>query len=462
MIRPWTACAVFLLGFVHATQVSAEESRSLEQQFADKRLLFCFQGKGSCLPYDAGVLHEAHARIPAIGAGQVIVAGNSSGSIPAAYFGCFGFSPETVRHAEATLLAGNRDAVRDMENPNSKLSKLSRGRRTEIPHSVLREYIAFALGVEDWRDLTIDDIVRRSTARPRFPMLIVSCNKEVLDDAHPEDRNAARGLKKLDLDTFTVSWHANAHAFYREHPEQFRREQPDLNLGDYARIGHAVTYFVDASMYELLRRIPAEERQADLRLMTTAADVALAIMASTSEPTYFDPVVDPDPSKILAWEQPGDLGNVRRRVYYGGYIVAVPAQDVRRMLPGIHVFGTGWRHNPMMARRLLKNWLLADVEPVAQRTEWWIDAEAIPNEEFQSHMGVRDLTAQQEFEFGRQRAAECFAGAAGLPTYAHPPKFRTPAAAAILPSFPAEDLYESVDGTEQLKTRRGLGPLLGP
>ncbi len=448
-----------------ATSASADEvSPEFAKRFADARLMLSFQGKGSCLPYDAGVLHEAHARIPAIGQGQVIVAGNSSGSIPAAYFGCFGFSDQTVRHAERMMMEGNRDAVREMENPHSKLMKLSRGQRTEIPHDVLREYIGFALGVANWREAgSIDAIVRQSTARPRFPVLIVACNKEVLEDSHPADRSAARGLKTFDPDTLSVSWRAEVHSFYQRHPAQFKREHPDLKLSENPRIGHAVTYFVDASLYQLLSQVPPEERQADLRLMTDAADVALAIMASTSEPTYFDPVVDPQPEKILAWNERGDLGNVRRRTYYGGYIVSMPVQDVRRMLPGLHVLGTGWRHNPMIARKLLENWLLADVESVAHRAEWWADLEVNPNEEFQSHMGVRDLSPQQEFEFGRLRAQECFAGNAGLPTFTFPPKWDTPIAGAIWPSYPADDMLETRPGEgERLRTLRGMSALVEP
>jgi hypothetical protein len=443
---------------------AGEVDAAYVQRFAEARLLMCFQGKGSCLPYDAGVLHEAHARIPAIGEGQVVVAGNSSGSIPAAYFGCFGFSDATVRHAEDRMLNGNRDAVRDMENPHSKLSKLAQGERTEIPHDVLREYIGFALGVENWREAgSIDAIVRQSTARPQFPVLIVACNKEVLADAHPDDSSAARGLKRIDLDTLTVYWRDEVFAYYQQHPEQFRRDHPHLTLGDTPRIGHAVTYFVDESMYQLLQQVPADERQADLRLMTDAADVALAILASTSEPTYFDPVVEKQPEKIVASGAPGDLGNVQQRTYYGGYIVSVPAQDVRRMLPGVRVLGTGWRHNPMIARKLLANWLLADVEAVAQRAEWWIDLEANPNEEFVSHMGVRDLSSQQEFDFGQRRAAECFAGEAGLPVYAYPPRWATSCEHAIWPAQSVDDMLASDNqGAEHLKTMRGMGALLSP
>jgi len=46
--------------------LGARKPRGLEEldygmsvTLAEARLLLCFQGKGSCLPYDAGVLHEA-------------------------------------------------------------------------------------------------------------------------------------------------------------------------------------------------------------------------------------------------------------------------------------------------------------------------------------------------------------------------------------------------------------------
>ncbi len=147
--------------------------------------------------------------------------------------------------------------------------------------------------------------------------------------------------------------------------------------------------------------------------MTTADDVALAILASVSEPTYFDPVVEPQPSKLLAGAAPGDLGNVRKRTYYGGYLMPVPAQDVRRMLPGVRVLGTGWRHMPWTTQRLLAGSLLADLEPLGHLLEWWADLEVNPDLEFQSHMDFRDLSSQEEFAFGQRLAQECFAGAHG-------------------------------------------------
>ena len=169
-------------------------------------------------------------------------------------------------------------------------------------------------------------------------------------------------------------------------------------------------------------------------------------------------VVDPEPEKIL----PADAGDihdlVRQRTYYGGYIVSMPAQDVRRMLPMIHVLGTGWRHNPLVARRLLANWLLADCEQVAQRAEWWCDMEINPDREFESYIENRTLTGPEEYAFGLRRTRELFDEGGGLPAFVQPPAFDRPAAAAILPDDNAADRGAIL--AKPLPTLRGLGPLL--
>jgi hypothetical protein len=63
-----------------------------------------------------------------------------------------------------------------------------------------------------------------------------------------------------------------------------------------------------------------------------------------------------------------------------------------------------------MSRSLLRAWLLADIEPLSHLFEWWSDLEVNPDPEFESHMDFRDLTAQQEFAFGRRLAEQCFVG----------------------------------------------------
>lgn len=469
----WAAAIVFASVVVtpfdcpaRAQGTTDTASTTQDARFAAMELLLCFQGKGSSLPYDAGVLHEAYARLPSLRTGRTIVAGNSSGSIPAAYFCCHGFSDATVRNAEERLMHGNRDEVRAMENVNNKISKLARGLGTEIKHTALSEFIAFALGVRSWKDArSIDEIVRRSSVTPQHPCLIVACNKEVLEDRHPEDSFAPGRLKEIDLSTMEVSWKPEVHAYYRRYPERFRHDHPDLVLGADRRIGRAVTFFVDRSMHDLLGRIPAEERLGDLRLMTTAADVALAILASASEPTYFDPVVDPRPERILVADRRNLLDAVRRRTYYGGYIISMPAQDVRRMLPGVRVLGTGWRHNPLFARTLLKNWLLADCEQVAFLSEWWADMEVNPDPEFTSHMENRDTTGEQEYQYGLRRAREVFDRDGCLPSFVMRPRFDTAAESAIAPAHAAADMVAGPigpGGRPALKTMRGLGPLMQP
>jgi hypothetical protein len=159
------------------------------------------------------------------------------------------------------------------------------------------------------------------------------------------------------------------------------------------------------------------------------------------------------------------------------HIISLPGHDVRRMLPGIRVLGTGWRHNPLVARRLLAAWLLADCEEVAQKSEWWADLEINPDREFESHIEVRGLSGTEEARFGVRRARELFdaeregsPAAAGLPVFVKPPRYREAAAAAILPAASVRGATEAEMFTEQigpdghrvLRTLRGLGPLLAP
>lgn len=444
----------------HAQEVGDGLTPELRSRFSEMELMLVFQGKGSCLPYDAGVLHETYRRFDALRNNRVIVAGNSSGSIPAAFFCCYGFTDGNVQHATERLKLGNRDAVRNMEDVSNKFSKVAQGRSTEISHLELREYIAFALGVKQWEDTTsIEEIVRRSNAKPRFPCLIVAANKEVLENKHPEGQITSANLKELDTSNMDVSWRKEVYDYYSSHPNRFTQDHPHLKLGPTRRIGKAVTFFVDPSMYALLSQIPDNERTADLRLMTTAEDVATAILASVSEPSYFPEVIEAYPEKILPNTENPLPETVQRRSYIGGYITSMPAQDVRRMLPGIRVLGTGWRHNPLVARLLLKNWLLADCEEIAFLSEYWSDLEVNPDYEFESHIEVRDLTGSEEFEFGRKRAQELFDKNQGYPPFVYTPKYDYPAEQAIMPNREVPDMFlPTTESTShpRLRTMRGF------
>lgn len=133
------------------------------------------------------------------------------------------------------------------------------------------------------------------------------------------------------------------------------------------------------------------------------------------------------------------------------------------MLPGIHVVGSGWRHNTLPARRLLSDWLLADVEPVAQRAEWWVDLALNPDAEFRSHMDFRDLTALEEFHFGARRARAGLNADVGAPEFVRRPRYHAAAHAAWWPLGPRDSWVQPGNGPAEqrpLRTLRGLGSLI--
>jgi hypothetical protein len=319
--------------------------------------------------------------------------------------------------------------------------------------------------VQNWRQArSIDEIVRQSRVRPVFPVIIATANQEVLDNRGTGGYLARQDYKEFDPDTNDVLWKPDVYEFYRSHPERFAREHPRLTLGPDRRIGKAMTFFVDRTMYDLLSQVPVEQRQADLRLMTNAADVATAILASVSEPTYFDPIVESEPGKLLTGTKAGDLGTSRQRRYCGGFILFLPAQDARRMLPGLHVLGTGWKPNPLTVRTLLQAWYLAELRPIAQRAGWWADMELPLSPEFQQAILARTMTSQDEYDYGRANAQATFDQGSALPAFVTTPKFADAATGAIWPggAIDNEAIEAGGEGPPRLKTLRGLGPLLPP
>ena len=223
---------------------------------------------------------------------------------------------------------------------------------------------------------TIDrQIVASSRARPLHPYVVVAANKEVVDNRRPDTNFSGKDYKTFDPSDYSVSWKPEIYEFYKSHPDEFAADNPDLKLGPTPYIGKACTCFVDPTMFELLKRIPAVERLCDLRLVTGPEDFALAIQSSTAEPSYFPPVPDMHLEKLMVGDRLGELGNSRRRSYYGGFIMPLVGQDVRRMLPTVRMLGTGWVYVPISARQLIKNWTLVDIRPAVQANLWWADME---------------------------------------------------------------------------------------
>jgi len=215
-------------------------------------------------------------------------------------------------------------------------------------------------------------------------------------------------------------------------------------------------------MFELLKQIPPEERMADLRLMETPADMALAVLASVSEPTYFNPMPENDLGKILSANRLGDLENVTKRSYCGGFLVSQPVQDVKRMLPSLRVAGSGWMHNPSAARTLLSGWYLADAEDVAHLTDWWGDIQFNPPPQIRSAMSSKTSKSTEEFNAGKQAAEIALTRDRALPVFVNQPRFYYPSESAIVPSGDTSDYLDPLDavGNLRIKVGRGLGALL--
>ncbi|HEX4132097.1 MAG TPA: hypothetical protein VHZ24_18850 [Pirellulales bacterium] len=429
------------------------QSTDSHEQLAAAQLLVAFQGKGSALGYDLGVLTAAQEALPCVANNRVVLAGNSGGSILAVYFACHGITPETIDRAVRKVEVADLTAIRANEHVLTKMSKLLLNRHTELAPAALGEFVAFALGDDEWQPGDkLSDIIARSRCRPRLPLIIVAANREVLDNGGTGG-GAPRNEKLFDAANYDVRWKPEVFAYYHEHPDEFAVANPDLRLGPSPHVGKACTYFVDRTMFDLLRQIPAEERLGDLRLVETPADLALAILASSAEPTYLDPVPETDYEKLLIGSQSGGQGQSVRRSYCGGFIMPLVAQDIRRALPGLHVMGTSAVPLFRNARGLLRGWYLVDAATLYYQSHWWSDFDPSATDTVKREMAAHRLTPHQEYLAGRD-TAERYLAVGKLPRITEPPAHTAAFAAAI---FPANARLE-----EPLAAGRGLASLWRP
>jgi hypothetical protein len=446
------AAAVLLVVCSAAAALPSDPADPVAAAFADKELIWCFQGKGSSLFYDAGVVTSAFRRLPALRSNRVVVTGNSSGSIWAAYFACHGFSHESIEKLRS--LAGSVDVshIRSSEDIGTKITRVVAQKSTEMPSVVLVEAVAVALGVEDWSGAaTVDDVVRRSRAEPRHPFVIVAANLDILGDGGGVRTS---GERVFDARDFSVRWSDEAWARYERDPDAFVRENPGCALGATSGIGQACTYFCDPQTYAILRRIPAGQRLGDLRLVSTAADLALAVRASIAEPTYFAAVAEPEPAKLLCGDRVGPPETSRRRLYGGGFIMPVVAQDLRRMLPGTRVVGTGWVGLPLLARTYFQQRFGLDVQRIHHLSNWWLDAELLPPTDIQRRLAGRKLSPQAEYALAIDVTTAMLESSGPKPQYASQPWFAALAAEAI-----GGDHGATATG-DAIRTMRGFGPVL--
>lgn len=444
------------LAWCSATAAETARTVPVSDGFQDVELIWCFQGKGSSLFYDAGVVNAARRHLPALRKGHVVLTGNSSGSIWAAYFACRGFSDEALEHLEDTAGRSDLSAIRSSEDVATKVTRLMANQATEMSPDVLREAIAVALGVDDWRSCPdIQAIASRSNWRPNHPFVIVAANYDVLGD---NPLTGASRPRSFDRDTYSVRWSDAAYAAYRKDPARFAREHPSLELGDTPHIGKACTYFCDERTHALLSLIPYDERLADLRLVRDAGDIAVAIQASLAEPTYFHPFVEPDPAKVTTGDDGVPLAAGRQRTYCGGFIMPVVAQDLRRMLPATNVIGTGWIGVPFLARRYLDQRFGIDVQDLHHRGNWWLDVELRPSSGTERQIIGRRMSSAEEFAVAEREATLQFGGKGTPPLFVREPLRSSSARHAILPRGVAPARPVSIGDPAPLPTQRGFGP----
>lgn len=470
---------------VHANSIKAKLDSGSLARVADAKLLLNFQGKGSSLAYDAGVITEAYKEITALGDNKVVISANSGGSILAVYFTCRGINDVSVGDIRKILVEGSdkvKASVEELrkgpENIMKKIGSMSKGIVPAIDLKNLDPYIEAALGIDDIKDLD------KAKCQSKIPFVIVAGNYEVVDSKHPDmklefkptdllDPDAgkkplalkSRDEKEFDKDNFGVSWKESTFKFFQEKVKtaaglaEFQKDHPNLQLGSSKYIGKSCTYFASPEMYEVLALVPNEERLCDVRLVDSPLGMATAIRASAAEPTYFPPVEEPEPVKLLTSDgKAGELGTTLKRQYWGGFVMPMVAQDIRRSLPHLTVVGTGWTRFDAAANSILKALVLIDSAQVSNLSEYWADIAIVPTKATQSSIIVRKLTPNEEFEQGRLRFIDCIdrdrkaAKQRCLPDTVLVPKHKVVAKSAL-------ESGPDVVGTK-LKGQRGLGDLI--
>ncbi|MFM8314624.1 MAG: hypothetical protein ACKOA8_10095, partial [Deltaproteobacteria bacterium] len=285
-----------------------------------------------------------------IQSGDVVYAGNSSGSVFATYFSCWGVSRESTAYLYSTLMQYLVRPELQMD-PKATMKKLlssrlfgTKGLVLEKDHEVIGEMID--------RLLTKSDSSGKETSCvPKGNIMISAANLDVLDtrvydeENHPtveiwaEDQTGADGLypipavkkstgdRVVDMSNFTVT-------------------------KDGKDIGKACTSFVTQDLYDRLKTLSRTTRQCELRLIKTLEDVKLAIHASIAEPTMFEPVVETHPENI----EGGIVQPNTRRVYNGGYLISPMGKDLKLIEPGAMVIGTGVLPFDDKLDQLLSTW----------------------------------------------------------------------------------------------------------
>ncbi|MEY4631670.1 MAG: hypothetical protein RIQ81_1790 [Pseudomonadota bacterium] len=403
------------------------------------KLVYVFQGKGTTLSWDIGVARAAWERIPllrseafpaASAAGEVLLTGNSSGSALAAFFTCNGISMESILRMGQLLSAFPEELVR--EDSAAKIPEIfnaiRNGQEFGRKHDAMLPFIDQLTGAE---------------CMPRYPTVIVASNQDINDNRPWLESNEHRS-RTFHVEDFS----------YSERTSTFTTKS--------FKVGKICTYFADPVMFRYLtEQMTQEERLCDVRVMETAADVKLAVLASIAEPTYFVPVAEPFEAKLERYHSDGFAKT--RRFYNGGFSMPGVVQDMKRLFPSARALGTGRWEYGMTEVAAMNSWYDVNLNTVQANSRWWLDLETFPapGKELdallarpQNLQGASLVKRyQDEIAMGYRRGIECL-------------KQKKPCL-STRKTVMGRDLYKPAltrpagqPGGAEIKTRQGLDPLL--
>ncbi len=376
----------------HRVAPSCSDKTEDEDKFKNDPFMFSFMGKADRVPWDIGVLKAAYSLSSKLKSGDVIYGGNSSGSLLAAYFGCWGISKESIERAETII--NEYDYTLLNLNAASKTKKIFAGRvfgaamKLEENHDELEKLINLILH-KDGRPCSIQK------GPLQKGIMISAANLDVLD-SRVYDQGKAPKVPIWAADQSEADSEA---PFYLPKIKTGLKDN-EVNLDNFnvtkngKVIGKACTYFVTPDLYEQLKRLDVNKRQCDLRLIENYDDLKLAMHASLAEPTFFDPVVETAPQKILE----GVIRPETRRVYVGGYLVSPLGRDLKRVNPKTYVLGTGVQAFPNAIDSLISSWYTLSANTSLEIQKKDLDTEVIGDWAWDSENPIPSELAKAGYE----------------------------------------------------------------
>jgi hypothetical protein len=340
-------------------------------------LILSFDGKGIAMGWDLGVIEAFLPRFRREAVSDIYYVGTSSGSILATYFACHGLNAESVARLEQAAQELPKDVLD--EAVMHRMVQLFLGIRPEIS----RDKAAAIL------NLATDD----SSCVPTAPLLYVAANLEVLDSRIPDRPFSGRHDRHFDPGTYEVSQNGRV-------------------------IGKACTYFVNEPMAGILKALDPRERLCDLRVVRTGAEVRMGIDASISEPTYFPPVPEPDPTQVQSVYPVSPS-----RTYNGGFVIDSPVQDVKRVMPMAFTVETGRAVYSRLQNRIIENWFSFPSNRTLLDQHWWPDFQVpITTAQFEGLL-AKGVTPVQQAALGKAEAERCFTEGPCIPSLWTKPHF---------------------------------------